>query len=273
MTPVSFDLGGKTAIVTGGAGILGRGFCKVLAEHGASVAVVDVGQRAVEETAEELAAAGIPRERLLAQVCDVTDRDGCDAMVRSVVTRFGGVHILHNNAASKSDDLRAFFAPFEDYDLATWRKVSAVNVDGMFLVAQAVGRQMISQGQGGSIIHTSSIYGVVGPDQRIYEGSEYLGMPINTPAVYATTKAAVIGMARYLATYWARHGIRVNVLTPGGVESGQNDTFNRLYSARVPLGRMAQASELHGALLFLASDASSYVTGQNIIVDGGLTCW
>src|SRR5690606_30671109 len=111
------------------------------------------------------------------------------------------------------------------------------------------------------------------PDQRIYDGSEYLGHTINTPAVYSASKGAVVALTRHLATYWASHGIRVNTLTPGGVESGQNETFVKNYSRRVPLGRMARADEMVGAALFLASDASSYVTGQNIIVDGGLTTW
>ena len=123
------------------------------------------------------------------------------------------------------------------------------------------------------LIQTASIYGVVAPDQRIYEGSHYLGRVINTPAVYSASKAAVIGLTKYLASYWGAHGIRVNTLTPGGVESGQNDVFSRKYSARVPMGRMAQADEMQSALLFLASDASSYMTGQNLIIDGGLTCW
>jgi NAD(P)-dependent dehydrogenase (short-subunit alcohol dehydrogenase family) len=132
---------------------------------------------------------------------------------------------------------------------------------------------MLKQGRGGSIVQTASIYGVVAPDQRIYEGSSYLGGAINTPAVYSASKAAVVGLTKYLASYWGAHGIRVNTLTPGGVESGQNDVFSRKYSARVPLGRMAQANEMQSALLFLASDASSYMTGQNLVIDGGLTCW
>ena len=143
----------------------------------------------------------------------------------------------------------------------------------MFLVAKAVGKQMVAQGKGGSVIQTASIYGVMAPDQRIYEGSFYLGRQINTPAVYAVSKAGVIGLTKYLAAYWADKGIRVNTLTPGGTESGQNDEFKRRYSNRVPLARMAQAHEMVGTLLYLASDASSYVTGQNIIVDGGLSIW
>ena len=143
-----------------------------------------------------------------------------------------------------------------------------VNIDGMFLVAQALGGRMAARGRG-SIVQTASIYGIVAPDQRIYEGSEYLGRPINTPAVYSASKAAVVGLTRHLAAYWAGRGVRANCLVPGGVESGQNEAFKARYGARVPLGRMARAEEMVGAALYLASDASSYVTGQVVGVDGG----
>ena len=262
-----FDLTGRTAIVTGGGGILGQGFCQVLAEYGARVAVFDVNHDAAQQTA------GAIKRGAIAVTCDVSSPDSVAAAVARVVTECGGIDILHNNAATKTANLADFFATFEDYRLETWREVMGVNIDGMFLMAQAVGRQMLAQGHGGSIIQTASIYGVVAPDQRIYEGSNYLGRPINTPAVYSTSKAAVVGLTRFLAAYWAPHGIRVNALTPGGVESGQNDVFSRKYSARVPLGRMARVDEMQSALLYLASDASSYVTGQNLVVDGGLTCW
>lgn len=267
-----FDLSGKTAIVTGGSGILGHGFCRVLAEHGANVAVVDLKKEAAEQTASAIQESR-PRGQLLPLSCDVSSKEDVSGMLAAVLKEFGSVEILHNNAASKSADLAAFFAPFEEYDLAEWRNIMSVNLDGMFLVSQAVGGHMARAGRGGSIIHTASIYGVAAPDQRIYEGSLYLGQQINTPAVYSASKAGVIGLSNYLATYWAKDNIRVNVLTPGGIESGQNTTFNRNYSNRVPMGRMGQANELHGALLYLASDASSYVTGQNLIVDGGLSCW
>ncbi len=269
--PSPYSLKGKTAIVTGGTGILGQRFCHALAEFGANVAVVDLDAGQAETLAQELVQAhGVDA---IGARCDVVSSEDVSRMVRTVVDRFGEVHILHNNAASKSDDLAAFFAPFEDYSLSEWRKVMGVNLDGMFLVAQAVGRQMVHQGKGGSIIQTASIYGVVAPDQRIYRGSHYLGREINTPAVYAASKAAVIGLTRYLATYWADKGIRVNTLTPGGVESGQNETFQKNYAARVPMARMAMRDEMTGALVYLASDASAYMTGQNIVVDGGLTVW
>lgn len=263
-----FDLSGKNAIITGGAGILGSRFCAGLAEFGANIAVVDIDKSAAKDVADEL----IERfgVKSIAVGCDITRPDSVKKMMKQVVSEIGNIHILHNNAANKSGDM---FAPFEKYTLDQWRKIMAVNIDGMFLMAQAVGKHMIEHGIGGSIIQTSSIYGVVAPDQRIYEGSFYLGGAINTPAVYSTSKAAVIGLTRYLATYWADKGIRVNALTPGGVESGQNETFKQLYSNRIPLGRMAEADEIVSAVVYLASDASSYVTGQNIIIDGGLTAW
>ena len=266
-----FDLHGKTAIVTGGAGILGRKFCAGLAEFGANVVIVDIDVKAARDVAEELD--GQYESKRIGIGCDITKPDSVKEMVEQVVSSFGNIHILHNNAAGKSDDLDAFFAPFEEYSLQQWREIMAVNIDGMFLVAQAVGKHMIEHGEGGSIIQTSSIYGVVAPDQRIYEGSFYLGRAINTPAVYSTSKTAVVGLTKYLAAYWADKGIRVNTLSPGGVESGQNETFKQRYSERIPLGRMAQPDEMVSALIYLASDASSYVTGQNIIVDGGLTAW
>ncbi|MCC7045287.1 MAG: SDR family oxidoreductase [Alphaproteobacteria bacterium] len=266
-----FALDGRVALVTGGAGILGRRFCRGLAEHGAAVAIVDIDADGAKRLADE-----ISREtgrRTLPVACDLREPDQVRRMTETVVSALGRIDVLHNNAAGKSSDLDAFFAPFEDYSLKQWREIMAVDLDAMFLVAQAVGKHMVARGGGGSVIQTASIYGVVAADQRIYEGSEYGGRAINTPAVYAAAKAGVLGLTRHLAAYWAPHRIRVNALTPGGVESGQNETFRQRYAARVPLARMANPDEMVGALVYLASDASSYVTGQNIVVDGGLTAW
>lgn len=266
-----FDLAGRTAIVSGACGILGPRFCAGLADHGAKIAAVDLDREMAEELAARLRSDyGV---EALGLACDVSDPAAVEAMAAEVTETLGEIRILVNNAAKKPSDLEAFFAPLEDYSLETWRDVMSVNLDGQFLAAQAVGRHMTRQGHGGSIIQTASVYGMVAPDQRIYEGSEYLGRPINTPPVYAASKAGVIGLTRYLAALWAERGIRVNTLTPGGVASGQNETFKARYSARVPLGRMADPDELVGAVVYLASDASSYVTGQNIVVDGGLTAW
>ena len=265
------SLNGKTAIITGGAGILGKHFSEGLAGCGSHVVVVDLNEKEGEMIARDLTRRY--GQQCISIVCDVSEPTSVSSMVDEVMKQFGDINVLHNNAASKSSNLEAFFAPFEEYTLDQWREVTKVNLDGMFLVAQAVGRKMVEQSRGGSIIQTASIYGLLAPDSRIYEGSSYMGRAINTPAVYSASKAAVIGLTKYLATYWADKNIRVNCITPGGAESGQNDTFKEKYSNRVPLGRMAQAEEMVGALLYLASDASSYVTGQNIIIDGGLSAW
>jgi NAD(P)-dependent dehydrogenase (short-subunit alcohol dehydrogenase family) len=266
-----FNLEGKTAVVTGGIGLLGTAFCRGLAEFGANIAVIDLDEDKANEFAQSLSdeyrikAAGIR--------CDVSDPASVSNMIANIVDQFGQINILHNNAASKSEDLDAFFAPFEKYSLKEWRKIMSVNIDGVFLVAQAVGNQMIKQGQGGSIIQTGSIYGIMASDKRIYEGSYYLGRQISNPPVYSASKAAVVGLTKFLAAYWADQNIRVNTLVPGGIESTQNQTFKDKYSARVPMNRMAQTHEMVGALVYLASDASSYVTGQSIVVDGGLSAW
>jgi len=265
-----FSLSGKVVLVTGGAGLLGQVFCQAFADSGADLAVVDIDDQAAKSVATNIAKQSGRKVRGIG--CDITSPESVSKMVKTVVGDLGRIDVLINNAASKGSNLDEFFKPFEDYSLQIWREVMSVNIDGLFLVAQAVGKQMKLQG-GGSIIQTSSIYGVVAPDQRIYEGSEYNGRPINTPAVYSASKAAVLGLTSYLSTYWANSGIRVNSLTPGGISSGQNKTFDEKYSNRVPLQRMGQASELVGALIYLASDASSYVTGQNVIVDGGLSAW
>lgn len=268
--PRRFDLTGKVAVVTGAAGILGPHFARGLAEHGAAVALIDLDHTATEQQAQGIAAT--TGARMLGLACDIADRHMLKSAIDHIEAELGAIDILHNNAATKGRDLKAFFAPTEEYDLATWREVMAVNLDAMFLVAQEVGKRMTARRKG-SIIQTASIYGALGPDARIYEGSFYLGQPINTPPVYAASKAGVIGLTRYLATLWAKDNVRVNTLVPGGVESGQNDIFTGRYSSRVPMGRMAQADEMVGTLIYLASEASSYVTGQTLMVDGGLSAW
>lgn len=266
-----FRLDGKVAVVTGGAGILGRHFCAGLAQHGASVVCCDLDQVAAEEFCVDM------KKQFSLEIqpmgLDVSSSDSVESAVSSVEEKYGKIDILHNNAAGKSSDLKKFFEPFETFSMETWREIMSVNIDGMFLMAQAVGREMAKQNSGGSIVQTASIYGLWAPDQRIYEGAVYDGVAINSPAVYSASKAAVIGLSQYLASYWANKNIRVNTISPGGVESGQNDTFYKNYSARIPMNRMAEAHEMVGALVYLSSDAASYVTGQNIAVDGGLSAW
>jgi len=266
-----FNLDNKVVIVTGGGGLLGGKFCESLFEAGASLVIADADLDAALAVSEKISQKST--RRILVSHCDVSSPTSVGQLIENVVERFDHIDILINNAATKTNDLNEFFAPFDKYSLETWREVLSVNIDGMFLMAQAVGQHMIEKSIHGSIIQTSSIYGILAPDQRIYEGSLHNGIPINTPAVYSVSKAGVNALTIYLASYWGRFGIRVNTLTPGGIESGQNDIFVQKYSERVPLNRMGQSFELTGALLFLASDESSYITGQNIVVDGGLSIW
>ncbi len=264
-----FRLDGKVVVVTGGAGILGRGYCRALAQRGAEVVVADIDQSACDDLAIQLTEQTGAKVRGLA--VDLSSESSIVDWSKAILDVHGRVDVLMNNAAAKAI---GFFAPLENYSLQTWNQVMAVNVNALFLAVRELGPGMAERGSG-SIINVASIYGIVGPDQRIYEGSWYedLGGAINTPMIYAATKGAVVSMTRYLATYWGPKGVRCNCLTPGGVASGQNEEFDKRYSARVPMGRMAKADEMIGALIYLASDASSYVNGQNIIVDGGWTAW
>lgn len=264
-----FRLDNKVAVVTGACGILGSVFSRALAHAGAKVIAADLGEERVKALADEISKeTGVQAE---GAAVDLRSEQSVKSWAGALLSKHPSIDVIVNNAATKSP---RFFAPLKDFSLTDWNEVFSVNVGGMFLVVRELGPSMAENGSG-SIINISSIYGVVGPDQRIYEGSSYeaMGGAINTPLVYSASKGAVIAMTRYLAAYWGGKGVRANTLTPGGVSSGQNNTFAEKYSNRVPLGRMARKDELTGALLFLASDASSYVNGQNIIVDGGLTAW
>ena len=264
-----FRMDGKTVVLTGGVGILGQEYGRVLAYSGAELIIADIRQEECDAFANQLS--DETGANVTGFAVDLASEVSIVDWSKRILDKRGHIDVLINNAASKAD---GFFAPLEDYSLTTWNEVMAVNVNAVFLAAREFGPGMVQRGKG-SIINVSSIYGVVGPDQRIYEGSWYeeLGGAINTPMIYSATKGAVVAMTKYLATYWGPKGVRVNCLTPGGVASGQNEEFEKRYSARVPMGRMADATEMVGAVLYLASDASSYVNGQNIIVDGGWTAW
>ena len=266
-----FSLAGEIALVTGGAGILGQHLCRGLAEAGARVAVLDMNAGQAQKVA-----ATIQHETgasTLGIGADITSEQAVQQAVDQIEETLGPLSILLNNAASKGTSLDKFLAPLETYSLETWREVMEVNLTGMFIVAKTVGPRLAERGRG-AIVQTASIYGAtMGPDQRIYAGSEYNGMPINTPPVYSASKGGVHGLTLYLATYWGHRGVRVNTITPGGVESGQNKQFHENYSRRVPLGRMARVEDIVGPVLFLVSPAAAYITGQNLHVDGGLSSW
>ncbi len=269
-----FDLSGRVAIVTGGVGLLGAEFCKTLAEAGAAVAVVDLNTSASQAVADTLTKSGYQAQ---AFTVDITQPDSVNGMVENVLSAFGRIDILVNSAALDPkfdpDAVKKGITPgaFEDYPLEQWNAALNVNLTGMFLITQACVKPMLAQGKKGSIINICSTYGLNGPDQRIYikDGERVAFKPV----YYTVTKAGVMGFTKYLAAYYAGTDIRVNALTPGGVFNNHEDYFVKNYSAKTIIGRMAKKDEMNGALLFLASDASSYMTGNNVVVDGGWTSW
>jgi NAD(P)-dependent dehydrogenase (short-subunit alcohol dehydrogenase family) len=269
-----FDLTGRVAVVTGGVGLLGAEFCRTLAEAGAAVVVVDLNASASQAVADSLTKSGF---KVLAVPTDITQPEAVNALVEKTLSTFGRLDILVNSAAldPKFDPeaVSKGITPgaFEDYPLDLWNSALNVNLTGMFLMTQACVKPMIAQGKKGSIINICSTYGLNGPDQRIYvkEGKRVAFKPV----YYTVTKAGVMGFTKYLAAYYADTEIRVNALTPGGVFNNHEDYFVKNYSAKTILGRMAHKDEMNGALLFLASDASSYMTGNNVVVDGGWTAW
>ena len=269
-----FDLTGRVALITGGVGLLGTEFCRTLAEAGAAVAVVDLNASASQGTADSLTKSGY---KALAVPTDITQPASVNAMVEKVLSEFGRLDILVNSAALDPkfdpDAVKKGMAPgaFEDYPLEQWNAAMNVNLTGMFLVTQACVKPMIAQGKKGSVINICSTYGLNGPDQRIYvkDGQRVAFKPV----YYTVTKAGVMGFTKYLAAYYAGTEIRVNALTPGGVFNNHEDYFVKNYSAKTIIGRMANKDEMNGALLFLASEASSYMTGNNVVVDGGWMAW
>ncbi len=266
-----FGLSGETAFITGGAGILGSCFGQWFASLGATVVLADVDTDRLNLAVSRIQA---ETNKVVYPVsCDVTSESSVADAVGMAEATHGPITVLINNAATKGSDLDKFHQDLETFSIDTWREVIDVNLGGMFVVAREIGVRMASRGRG-SIVQIASIYGAtMGPDDRIYGEADMQNRMITTPPVYPASKAGVVGLTLYLATHFAADGIRVNCVSPGGVASGQSDDFTARYASRVPLGRMAQADEIASVVCFLASDAASYITGQNLHVDGGLSAW
>jgi NAD(P)-dependent dehydrogenase (short-subunit alcohol dehydrogenase family) len=265
-----FDVDRRVVVVTGGMGQLGRRFSQALRQRGARVVVLDV---AVDD-ATVAQRYGHDHDGLLFVKGDVTSGASLQAALVAVENAWGAPHALINNAAldAPPDAPPEENGPFESYPEASWDRVMAVNAKGVFLCAQTFGAAMARAGRG-SIVNIASIYGIVSPDQRIYDGRRQAGEPFFKPIAYGASKASLLNVTRYLATYWASSGVRVNTLTLGGVLNQQDGRFVAAYSQRVPLGRMAHEHEYDAAVIFLVSDASAYMTGSNMIIDGGWTAW
>ena len=267
--PEIFSLKNKVAVVTGALGLIGKNHCKALCEVGANVIVCDLDESQCKKYASDL------QEKSIGIAADITKKESVIKLKDSILKEFNKIDVLVNNAAIndmfENPQAAAEQSMFENYPLDLWQKSLDVNVTGMFLCSQILGSEMAKKGKG-SIINVASTYGMGGPDQALYkkpDGSQ----SFYKSAAYPVTKGAVISFTRFLAAYWGNKSVRVNTLSPGGVENEQDEYFIYNYSKKTPLGRMAKPTDYKGALIFLASDASDYMTGANLVVDGGWTAW
>ena len=267
-----FSLEGKNALVIGGLGQIGINSVKILLDAGAAVEVVDIVTELDNERAKELKSL-YKKNNLTFSKINITNEEEVNKKIEKTSKNFNSIDILINHAHFKGDPQflkphSQFFSSFENYPFDMWKQTIDVNLNGLFLITKAVGNLMKKK-KSGVIINTASTYGIVSPNKSIYGDSG-----INSPVAYAVTKAAIINFSRYLATHWADYNIRVNTLSPGGVDNlGQSDNFKTNYSKLTPLNRLSKENEYQGAIVFLSSKASSYMTGSNLIVDGGWTAW
>ncbi len=274
-----FDLSDRVAVITGGAGQLARYFSTALAEAGAHVVLWDLNSDGLDARFRDLS--GQFPGKVSTDRVNIVDKGDIDRAVTRIEKEFGGLHILINNASvllkEGQPHFGSYFAPFEEYPVELWEMALRVNLTGTFLVTQSLAPLLKKRTGKAAIVNIASDVGIVSPDQRIYRPNperDYPGVAINLPLSYAVSKSSLIHMTKYWATYWAEEGIRVNAVSPAGVDHGKvNPKFRRELTDRIPLGRMAKPHELKGAILFLCSDAASFVTGANLVVDGGRTIW
>ncbi len=272
--PSMFDLSGRVAVITGGGGLLGLQHARAVASCGAIPVLLDInGHRAETNVAEIVASFGIEAS---AHEVDITSPAALSEVKDQILAGYGRIDILINNAANnpkmeQSDETN--FSRLENFPLGQWNDDIAVGLTGAFLCSQVFGAEMAKRGSG-VIVNVASDLGIIAPDQRIYRQDglpEHL-QPVK-PVTYSVLKSGLIGLTRYLATYWALSGVRANCISPGGVENAQPEDFIAKLTNLIPLGRMARIDEYQGAIIFLCSDASSYMTGSNLVIEGGRTCW
>jgi len=270
-----FDVTDRVIVITGGMGQIGSEFVREFHMRGARVAIFG---RHADDAAITKAFADIPPDGRIRGFCvDITKKDTINAALDEIEKSWGTPDVLINNAGLDTQPSAPpeVTGPFEDFPEDLFREVVDINLIGTFLMIQAVGKRMKAAGRSGSIINVGSIYGMVSPVQDIYAYKEAkTGKPFIKPVAYCAAKSGLYNLTRYCATYWGRDGIRVNIITPSGVfRDTQDREFQENYCARMPIGRMSQPSEYNGIVVFLASDASTYMTGANLVIDGGWTAW
>lgn len=270
--PKLFNLENKVAVVTGGMGYLGVTYSTALVEHGAKVAVFDTVL--TPKSSDEGFQKGLENIKIVPFEVDITDKRAIHSALNELIKMWGVPHILINNAAldSPPDAPPEENGPFETYPEESFDKVMDVNVKGTLFCCQLIGGKMAEQGRG-SIVNIASVYGILSPCQDIYDFRRQCGDIFYKPVAYSVSKSAILNLTRYLATYWAPKGVRVNTFTLHGVFDNQPKAFLDAYCPKVPMGRMADAKEMIGPIIFLVSEASSYMTGSNLIVDGGWSAW
>ncbi len=264
-----FDLSKKVILLTGSAGRLGTNFAEILSEYGASVVLIDIDKENNNKLERKLSKKY--NTTPLACTVDISKKEELIFLKKQILKKYGKIDGLINNAFySPRQNIVKSSVDFEKFELSLWNDVVTTNLTSVFMCCQMFGKEMLKNKSGGSIVNISSIYGINGADQRIYGKSK-----LNSPPSYAATKGAIVNFTRYLAAYWHRKNIRVNTMTLGGVldKSYMDKQFIKNYSEKTMIGRMANADEYNGALLFLMSNASSYMTGSNLILDGGWSSW
>lgn len=265
MEPNLFNLSGRVAIITGGAGLLASEHAKALHAYGAIVILADINLPQCENAVAKLREENV---EVIARQCDVTSPESWQDLLSSILQEFGKVDILVNNAGfTNQSRSKNYDATFENFPLEDWNAIMNVNLTGSFLGCQVIGKQMLQQGKG-VIVNIGSLYAVVSPHHNMYPGTG-----ITQPVAYSVSKHGVIGLTKYLATLWAARGVRVNALTPGGIYNEHQGLFLERFGQLNPIGRMSNKTELQGAIVYLASDASSHMVGHNLVVDGGWTAW
>lgn len=272
-----FSLNGKTALITGAAGLLGMEHAAGLLESGASVVLTDIGSPALESAQTRLAKS-FDLQKIKIRVMDVSQPQAVRAVAEALSQQGVSIDILINNAAIdpkvQGEQGVMETSRLENFPLAQWDLQVAVGLTGAFICSQVFGSRMAQRGQGGVILNIASDLSVFSPDQRLYRKT---GLPEDMqpvkPVTYSVIKAGLVGLTRYLATYWADKGVRCNALSPGGVYTGQGDEFVSRLSSLIPLGRMADKDEYRAAIQFLCSDAAAYMNGQNVVMDGGRSTW